>query len=166
MQLLKGIHREISHATKHEHPAFLSTSRTPSQTNQTQLSNAQWASPMGNYHHTMGFSSSFYVLIHRERERFKSFGLKKKMPGRLAGFHNHTSVDTKSFPPGSADAQRWICEAAAEWCFQRDDCVLKMMDVCGIMWETGRWPGCSVADGSALARHLLNQAAGVPLGCF
>lgn len=58
----------------------------------------QWASQL----HFM------FWCIGREKD-FKVLLLKRQ--GRLAGFHNHTSVNTKSLPPGSADAQRWISEA-------------------------------------------------------
>lgn len=60
-------------------------------------------------------------------------------------------MNTKSFPLGFEDAHRRVFEAAPEWCFQRDDCVLKMMDVCRIMWETGGCQGCSLADDLPLA---------------
>ncbi len=83
----------------------------------------------------------------RERERKKFFlDIPLKNKERLAVFDNRTAVNDKSFPCVFVSAQKWIPGTPLKCCFQRDDYILKMMDVCWVMWATGGCPGCLMAD--------------------
>lgn len=90
-------------------------------------------SPLGNYHKTMGFSSSFDVLrrkINRVREVFLRFAYKKKDKTKkekqeiLEVFCDHASANDKWFPWGFVDAQERISAEvmfSEGWLHREDD---------------------------------------------
>lgn len=142
---VEGICHEISHAAKHEHPAFLSTSLSLHLPRQIRYSSValnglhpreiitrQWAS-----HLCFMFWGEKWI----ERERVL------KLPFKNGRDWQYSTV-TQLWAINNLKMHR---SGSQKWCFQRDDYILKMMDVCWVMWETGGCPGCSVADDLPLA---------------